>query len=418
MLIQFHFSNFKSFRDSTYLDMMADKITELESHLIQISGYKILPLASIFGGNASGKTNALDAFRYMNYYVLNSFSFGGEEGKDKIPFHPFAFDSQSSQGEAVFEAVFTIPGDYTEKAYQYGFAMDEKQVAEEWLLYKTKTGRQYKEIFYRNQKTNEMRFPGIPKAEVENINIALYQEVLIVSLGAKLKVKPLKVVYDWFRSNRFVNFGSPQEDFLVSHLAPPDIMNTDVQKRITKFLQSFDPSILGITVEKAIDIEKDRYQIYTLHKRIDSDEMVRLNLAAESAGTQKMFALYNPIVDILNKGGVLITDELDSKLHPLLMRKILNEFSNPKINSNHAQILFTVHDPWLLNSGALRRDEIWFTEKDEQGISSLYSLADFKDEHDVKIRKDENYEKNYLLGKYGAIPWLQYYNYKEGNADQ
>ena len=127
----------------------------------------------------------------------------------------------------------------------------------------------------------------------------------------------------------------------------------------------------------------------------------------ESAGTLKMFALYQKLQDVLQKGGVYCIDELNARLHPLLVRNFILIFLNPEVNVNHAQLIFTTHDTWQLSNQLLRRDEIWFTEKDSDGVSTLYSLADFVDEDGSKIRKDESYEKNYLLGKYGAIPTLK-----------
>ena len=120
-----------------------------------------------------------------------------------------------------------------------------------------------------------------------------------------------------------------------------------------------------------------------------------------------MFALYPSLNHVMRNGTVFVVDELDSKLHPLLVRNLIQSFSNPKINKHHAQIVFTTHDPWQLDNGSLRRDEIWMTEKAGNGTSSLYSLADFEDDNGAKIRKDENYEKNYLVGKYGGIPSLK-----------
>ena len=127
----------------------------------------------------------------------------------------------------------------------------------------------------------------------------------------------------------------------------------------------------------------------------------------ESAGTLKMFALYSELQEVISRGSVLFIDELNARLHPLLVRNFIMIFLNRETNVNHAQLVFTTHDTWQLSNQLLRRDEIWFTEKDKQGVSTLYSLADFIDEDGSRIRKDESYEKNYLLGKYGAIPTLK-----------
>lgn len=143
--------------------------------------------------------------------------------------------------------------------------------------------------------------------------------------------------------------------------------------------------------------------------------MAKIPLSSESAGTLKMFALYPELQEVLQNGGVFCIDELNARLHPLLVRNFVLTFLNPEINVNHAQLIFTTHDTWQLSNQLLRRDEIWFTEKDEAGVSTLYSLADFVDEDGSRIRKDESYEKNYLLGKYGAIPSLKTIDlFKEG----
>jgi AAA15 family ATPase/GTPase len=130
-------------------------------------------------------------------------------------------------------------------------------------------------------------------------------------------------------------------------------------------------------------------------------------LSEESSGTLKMFALYQPIQDVLERGSTLFIDELNARLHPLLVRNIILTFTNSEINKNNAQLVFTTHDTWQLSNDLLRRDEIWFVEKDKDGVSDLYSLSDFLDSEGEKIRKDEVYAKNYLVGKYGAIPKLK-----------
>lgn len=185
------------------------------------------------------------------------------------------------------------------------------------------------------------------------------------------------------------------------------------------FFSSFDPSIIDFNVEvlKSNDEETEHIKIDAIHKIIGSDKTASIPLEHESAGTLKMFALYPMLQYALSTGGVLFVDEFNARLHPLLVRTFVITFLNPEINTKHAQLIFTTHDSWQLNSNMLRRDEIWFTEKSEEGVSTLYSLADFIDEDGSKIRKDENYEKNYLLGKYGAIPTLKYFDmFKEDKS--
>ena len=240
------------------------------------------------------------------------------------------------------------------------------------------------------------------------------KETLIVSLGAKLKIAKLKFIRDWFLNNDFADFGRPIENFFLSQLIPEGFAdNETVRNKVVDYFASFDPSIIGFNVEvlkSDNDDEDEHLKIDAIHRMIDSDQTTSIPLQNESAGTLKMFALYPMLDDVLSTGGVLFVDELNARLHPLLVRAFIITFLNPEINTKNAQLIFTSHDSWQLNGNILRRDEIWFAEKDLNGISNLYSLADFVDEDGVKIRKDENYEKNYLLGKYGAIPSLRYFD--------
>ena len=375
MLIQFNFKNFKSFRDEATLDLSAAKMTEFSNRVISMGNEKILPVAAVYGANASGKSNVYGAFEYMSEYVVHSFKYGDEEKDfDDIRPLPFLFDISSENADTSFEVYFTVPGDKTEKCYNYGFCIGKTGVTEEWLNYKAKTARKYSTIFYRDEEALDLA--GIPKTSRENIEIALEKQVLIVSLGAKLKIAKCKLVRD----------------------------------NVVKYFSSFDETIKGFEVTKLPaqeDSKEEKYLIDALHKKIGSEDMAKIPLAHESAGTLKMFALYPELQDVLQNGGVFFIDELNARLHPLLVRNFILTFLNPEINVNHAQLVFTTHDTWQLSNQLLRRDEIWFTEKDDMGLSTLYSLADFIDEDGSRIRKDESYEKNYLLGKYGAIPSLK-----------
>ena len=410
MLIQFSFKNFNSFRDEATLDLSAAKMTEFSERVISFGGEKILPVAAVYGANASGKSNVYAAFEYMTDYVLNSFKYGDEvKNFDEIRPHPFLFDKESAQADTSFEVYFTVPGDKTEKSYNYGFCVGQKGITEEWLNYKAKTARKYKSIFYRDE--NILDLSGIPKASRENISIALEKQVLIVSLGAKLRVAKCKLVRDWFLNNEFADFGNVITNFFMSRLLPEGFVDDEkVQEKVVKFFASFDETIKGFEVTRLPqqDDSKDEYfHIDALHKMIGSNELAKIPLQDESAGTLKMFALYPELQEVLNHGGVFFIDELNARLHPLLVRNFILTFLNLENNVNHAQLVFTTHDTWQLSNRLLRRDEIWFTEKDEDGLSTLYSLADFIDEDGSRIRKDESYEKNYLLGKYGAIPSLK-----------
>ena len=412
MLIQFNFKNFKSFRDDATLDLSAAKMSEFNDRVISIGNEKILPVAAIYGANASGKSNVYSAFEYMAEYVINSLHFGDDpkEFSDNRP-TPFLFDSVSEYAESSFEVYFTISGDKTEKSYNYGFCIGKEGVTEEWLNYKAKSARKYTPIFYRSVKESELDLAGLPKSAKNNIEVALDKQVLIVSLGAKLKIDRCKMVRDWFLNNEFADFGNAFTNFFMSRRLPEGFAEDKaVQQKVVQYFSSFDENIKGFTVEVVPtegDSKESTFKINSLHKKIDSDEMAEIPLGMESAGTLKMFALYPKLQEVLRKGSVFFIDELNARLHPLLVRNFILIFLNPEVNVNHAQLVFTTHDTWQLSNQLLRRDEIWFTEKDSDGVSMLYSLADFVDEDGSKIRKDESYEKNYLLGKYGAIPTLK-----------
>lgn len=412
MLIQFSFKNFKSFRDEATLDLSAAKMTEFSDRVVSEGNDKILPMAAIYGANASGKSNIYNAFGYMADYVIESFKYGDEEEKfEEYRPVPFLFDSVSNKAESSFEVYFTIPRDKAEKTYNYGFCVGRHGVTEEWLNVKAKTARKYASVFYRSAEEDTLDLSGLPKSSRDNIQVALEKQVLIVSLGAKLKVNKCKDIRDWFMANEFADFGDPFTNFFLSRRLPKGFIDDDsVQKKVIEYFASFDEHIKDFEIEKLphdADSKEETYKISALHKKIDSDTFAAIPLGMESAGTLKMFALYPELQDVLEKGSVFFIDELNARLHPLLVRNFLLTFLNPEINTKHAQLIFTTHDTWQLSNQLLRRDEVWFTEKDEQGISKLYSLADFVDESGARIRKDESYEKNYLTGKYGAIPMLK-----------
>lgn len=418
MLIQFNFKNFKSFRDEVSLDLSATKITEHESHVVGIANDKLLKVAAIYGANASGKSNVYDAFDYMTYYVAESFNFGGEEdsrrktGNHYLRVIPFLFDEKSRDEETVFEVFYVDNADNSGKIYQYGFAIKKDEIIEEWLYSKAKTARNnYRTVFYR-KKGEELEMNGFSKSHVENIKASLNKETLIVSLGARLRVAKLKKVRDWFLNNEILDFGDPAENYFRSKVLPEGFVDSkEVQENVVKYFASFDEAIQEFNVEEVPqEEEKDTgksYKIDALHKMADSQKLASIPLKLESSGTLKMFALYSSLKDVLDHGGTLLIDELNARLHPLLVRNIILSFLSPEINTQNAQLIFTTHDVWQFSNELLRRDEIWLVNKNKDGVSELYSLADFKDEEGNKVRRDEVLSKKYLTGNYGAIPALK-----------
>ncbi len=418
MLIQFNFKNYKSFRDEVSLDLSAARIKEHENHVVDIANDKLLKVAAIYGANASGKSNIYDAFEYMTYYVAESFNFGGEKDSrwKKVNNYPeatpFLFDEKSRYNETTFEVFYVDNAENSGKIYQYGFSLKKNEVVEEWMYSKAKTARNnYRTVFYR-KKSEELEMNGFSKNHMENIKASLNQETLIVSLGSRLKIPKLKKVRDWFLNNDVLDFGNPTENFIRSKVLPEGFVdNKEVQKNVVKYFASFDESIQDFNIEKlAQDDEKDsgkNYRIDTLHKTTYSQEMSAIPLTMESSGTLKMFALYPSLKNVLDNGGTLFIDELNARLHPLLVRNIILTFLSPEINTHNSQLIFTTHDIWQFSNELLRRDEIWLVDKNTDGVSELYSLVDFKDEEGNKVHRDETLSKKYLTGSYGAIPALK-----------
>lgn len=407
MLIQFNFKNYKSFRDEAVLDMSATKMQDFSERVVRIGSERILPVAAIYGANASGKSVVYNAFRFMTEYAMNSFSYG-DDVDDYMNYRPapFLFDSESAARDTAFEIYFTIPGD--EKTYNYGFCLNDAGVTEEWFNSKARTQRKYKTVFYRGD--GELDLSGLPKSSRKNIKIALEKQVLIASLGAKLKVEKCKMIRDWFMGNQLMDFADAGMNFSTDKISPvAELMkmgfadDDDVRRKVVRYLATFDRSIRGFRVER----QKDGYRIYAQHDNVGGKGISEIPLSSESSGTLKMLALYPELQYVLDRGSVMFVDELNARLHPLLVRNFILTFLNHQLNPNHAQLVFTSHDTWLLSRKMFRRDEIWFTEKNEDGLSSLYSLADFVNDDGSRVRKDESYGRNYLLGKYGAIPELQ-----------
>ncbi len=234
------------------------------------------------------------------------------------------------------------------RTYNYGFCIDKEGVTEEWMNSKAKTARKYSTVFYRGTSEEELDLSGFPKSSRDNIRIALEKQVMIISLGAKLKISKCKAIRDWFLANEFADFGDLFTNYFMSRRLPKGFVNDkNVQQKVIEYFASFDEHIKDFRIEKVShegEGKEDTYKINAMHKMIDSDGMAEIPLGLESAGTLKMFALYPELQDVLERGSVFFNDELNARLHPLLVRNFLLTFLNPEINKNHAQLVFTTHD--------------------------------------------------------------------------
>lgn len=414
MLLQFYFSNYRSFEGEGILDMRASGSNELSSHVRNNLNEKVLPVTAIYGANASGKSSVFEAFQFMALCVLESLSFSDDDKKNpyKLKVDSFKF-SESREKPSEFEINYIDKKGKKELYYNYGFKIDNSGILEEYLASNTKTGvkrnEDYTYIFKRERNQKLYLDSSIEKFR-ENLEISLKEKTLLVSLGAKLNIDEFIRVRTWFINTEVINFSNSLYGAFLENILPNNIIESEeVRKNLVSFINSFDDSIIDIEVEKisAIDEnDKDNYRVFTIHKSDKGTSTARISMNEESSGTKKMFSLYQTLLDVLEKGGVFFADELDIKLHPLLMRNILLTFTDKEKNPNNAQLIFTTHNTIYMDMDLLRRDEIWFVEKDN-GVSNLYSLDDITNEKGEKVRKDSNYEKHYLLGNYGAIPNLK-----------
>ena len=414
MLLQFYFSNYRSFEGEGILDMRASGSNELSSHIRNNLNEKVLPITAIYGANASGKSSVFEAFQFMALCVLESLSFSDDNKKNpyKLKVDSFKF-SDSRDKPSEFEINYIDKKGKKELYYNYGFKIDNSGILEEYLASNTKTGvkrnEEYTYIFKRERSQKLYLDSSIEKFR-ENLEISLKEKTLLVSLGAKLNIDEFIRVRTWFINAEIINFSNSLYGALLENILPNNIIESEeVRKNLVSFINSFDDSIIDIEVEKisAIDeSDSDNYRVFTVHKSDKETYVAKISMNEESSGTKKMFSLYQTLLDVLEKGGVFFADELDIKLHPLLMRNILLTFTDKEKNSNNAQLIFTTHNTIYMDMDLLRRDEIWFVEKDN-GVSNLYSLDDITNEKGEKVRKDSNYEKHYLLGNYGAIPNLK-----------
>ena len=414
MLLQFYFSNYRSFEGEGILDMRASGSNELSSHIRNNLNEKVLPITAIYGANASGKSSVFEAFQFMALCVLESLSFSDDNKKNpyKLKVDSFKF-SDSRDKPSEFEINYIDKKGKKELYYNYGFKIDNSGILEEYLASNTKTGvkrnEEYTYIFRRERNQKLYLDSSIEKFR-ENLEISLKDKTLLVSLGAKLNINEFIRVRTWFINAEVINFSNSLYGVFLENTLPDNIIESEeVRKNLVSFINSFDDSIIDIEVEKisAIDeSDSDNYRVFTVHKSDKETSVARISMNEESSGTKKMFSLYQTLLDVLEKGTVFFADELDIKLHPLLMRNILLTFTDKEKNSNNAQLIFTTHNTIYMDMNLLRRDEIWFVEKDN-GVSNLYSLDDITNEKGEKVRKDSNYEKHYLLGNYGAIPNLK-----------
>lgn len=401
MLVNFTFQNYRSFKDEATLSMEAAPIQELSESVKVDCDEKLVPVAVLYGPNSSGKSNVLKALKAMRDALLNSVKLNP---KDELETDPFCLDLTSVHQPTSFEIQFILGN----SKYRYGFDYNNKAILAEWLYEKRKGEREF-ELFLRGE--NEFKISKIRFAEGLGKQSSTPGNRLFLSLVAQLNGKTSQSIIDWFSNMEYLSGLSIQGNAFTTY----DMLYSKKKER-EEIMSLFSQSALGfneIEITRKIEISTPTptYSSKIFHNIFDQEGKIVGTKSfstdkMESEGTKKMIEIAGPIVEALYNGKILIVDELDAKLHPFLTRKIIGLFMSKETNKKGAQLIFATHDTNLLNLEYLRRDQIWFTEKSRTDSTELYSLVEFRDDSGSKVRNDRNIEKDYINGRYGAIPLL------------
>ena len=398
MLCQFTVKNFKSIRDEVTFDMQAATISEHEDRVIKdIDDELYLPVSAVYGPNGGGKSNVLEALHSLVTKVLRPL-YATSNNEDvaikmkKLVIEPFAFDEKTINEPTEFELFFR-----TKLAeYRYELVVKKEVIEYERLdRIKLETGRK-SALFERDEDEITLKGAFARLKTSDELSDTL---PLLSYLGITYsKNEVVQDVLDWFDEEiDFLNYGNP-----VQELRMAVSKSDEVKKLMLQMIQEMDLDIVEFRVEEK---ENDRIEVFTKHV-VDEYE-AELNLFDESSGTKKLFGLLPFIAKSLLNGTTLVIDELDAKIHPVLLKYLIMTFSNMEKNKKGAQLIFTSHDLSTMNSDVFRRDEIWFVAIGNRQNSKLYSLVEFKNEKGESVRKDAKFDKQYLEGKYGADPYLR-----------
>ena len=398
MLCQFTVKNFKSIRDEATFDMQAAAISEHEDRIIKDTDDEVyLPVSAVYGPNGGGKSNVLEALHSLVTKVLRPLyaTSNNEEiaiKMKKFVIEPFAFDEETINEPTEFELFFRT----ALAEYRYELIVKKEVSRYERLdRIKLETGRK-SALFERDEDEIILKGAFARLKTSDGLSDTL---PLLSYLGITYsKNEVIQDVLDWFdKEIDFLNYGNPMQELRMAVSK-----SEDVKRLMLQMIQEMDLDIVDFRVEEK---ENDRIEVYTKHV-VDEYE-AELNLFDESSGTKKLFGLLPFIAKSLLKGTTLVIDELDAKIHPVLLRYLIMTFSNMEKNKNGAQLIFTSHDLSTMNSEVFRRDEIWFVAKGNRQNSKLYSLVEFKNKKGESVRKDAKFDKQYLEGKYGADPYLR-----------
>lgn len=443
MLIEFSVGNYLSIKEAITFNMLASNaVKELESSSEGVNNVfwdksnknKYLKSAVVYGANGSGKSNLLSAIGFYRRFILSSSN--DRQADDEIMTIPFLLSTETENKPSSFEMVFVIDA----IRFRYGFEATKKIITAEWL-FGFDTENSNKESTYFTRENQNIKVSNKNFKEGKGLENNTRPNALFLSTVAQLNGEVSNKIQNWLKAN--INVISGLEDattaytigrfqdqeefrkkiinfFKLTNLGIEDIkMEEPVLDNLSKILpqKREDEKIASLIQELQKEL-KDRMKkggdareisINAFHKKFDEAnkliDTIALDFELESKGTQKLFGLLGPWFDTLEKGKILIVDELDSRLHTKLTTELLKIFQSG-INTKNAQLIFASHDTNLLRNDLFRRDQIWFTEKDNSGSTDLYSLVEYKINQATSVRNDASFEKDYLIGKYGAIPYF------------
>ena len=417
MLLQFVVTNYRSFDSDQELSLVASSLKGSNAAVMNVPAAKVgaLRVAAVYGANASGKSNVLRALHFVCTTVRNSFV--GWKPQQPIPRQGFRMRPGRSDDPTTFRVDFVVEG----TRYEYRFSVDAERIVEE-SLHSFPASRS--RLLFR-RVGDEFAFGKNLKGQNERISNLTRSNSLFLSAAAQNNHQELQPVYQWFANAVRFEIGARDEPNEYTLAICSDSSRKPLLER---FLMTADLGLTGVDFKEG-DLPEEMQRLFTalatavpeaaetLHfpkkvadvsflHRCESGEAVRFGPYDESHGTLAFFGLLGPVIETLENGGLLCVDELERCLHPLLALEIVRMFNDEQRNPKGAQLIFNTHDTNLLAADVLRRDQVWFTEKDACGATHLYPLTDFKP------RREENLERGYLQGRYGAIPFLHHEDFE------
>jgi len=443
MLIEFSVSNYLSIKEAITFSMVASNaVKELEDPIEGVKNIfwdknnknKYLKSAVVYGANGSGKSNLLSAIGFYRRFILSSSN--DSQADDEIRTIPFLLSTETENTPSSFEMIFVIDT----IRFRYGFEATKKTVTSEWL-FGFDTENSNKESSYFTRENQDIKVSNKNFKEGKGLENKTRSNALFLSTVAQLNGEVSNKIQNWLKTN--INVISGLEDATTGYTIGRFQDEKEFRKKIINFFKLINLGIEDIKIEETAlanlskispkkredekiagliqELQKELKErlkkggdakeitINAFHKKFNEAnkliDTIAIDFELESKGTQKLFSLLGPWFDTLEKGKILIVDELDSRLHTKLTAELLKIFHS-SINTKNAQLIFASHDTNLLRNDLFRRDQIWFTEKDKTGSTDLYSLVEYKINQATSVRNDASFEKDYLIGKYGAIPYF------------